>query len=350
MWYSIHFLRAIAAILVVAHHVPQYLAGRVDFPIFDFPHGAAGVDVFFVISGFVMHQATRKFGVSSVYFLRARLLRILPMYWICTLLLSSLAIFLPSLFKTFSVGPIEAVKSLFFLPVYNNSGYFRPVLQQGWTLQYEMLFYLFTGLALLGWRRHASLISALLIFSVAILISISGLDLYHSAWQFFAPISCEFGYGVALGYLFCSQRFLRACENKYASILGFVFLILGCWLISASDPVKLDYVRPVYWGGGAFFVVCGLLIFEKRFAWLHRRIDWLHYFGDSSYVLYLTHGFAFSLLSKIIHTHLLLNGLVSMLVYAVGALLFGVLFHLFCEVPVNRTIAAFRSPGKLVVN
>ncbi|SRR6266571_871351 len=88
MLQSIQILRAVAALLVLAGHLWATLAwlGKPD-ALPNFVAGAAGVDLFFVISGFVMvHSSEKFFGQpgGSVQFLLRRLARIVPLYWVAT--------------------------------------------------------------------------------------------------------------------------------------------------------------------------------------------------------------------------------------------------------------------------
>src|SRR5246127_1178159 len=91
---SIQYLRGIAAFAVVCFHAFQWtnVAGLTPT---DFPTGAAGVDVFFVISGFVMWVTTDRDPPKPLEFLRRRAVRILPPYWLFTLLAAVLALTLP---------------------------------------------------------------------------------------------------------------------------------------------------------------------------------------------------------------------------------------------------------------
>src|SRR5689334_15104148 len=121
---SIQVLRAVAACAVVALHAyPEAHA-----PPGNAGYGAAGVDLFFVISGFIMaHVAQER---SPGQFLRDRLWRIYPLWWIAVL---------PWLFMV-PRGPTFIVSSLSLWPIYAG-GYYVPVLKVGWTLSFELMFY-----------------------------------------------------------------------------------------------------------------------------------------------------------------------------------------------------------------
>lgn len=346
MWYSVHLLRAIAAILVVSHHASHYLIGRVGFDVPEFLQGAAGVDIFFLISGFVMHQATQKKNLTSFHFFRARLLRIVPMYWLSTVALASAALVLPMLFKTFSTTLDATVQSLLFLPVYDAKGVFRPVLQQGWTLQYEMLFYTLTALAIFVNSRRASLISSGFITAIALLLYASQINLHFSWLQIFAPIAIEFSLGVLLGYAFNSPFAASFQKRTAAPFIGLTLIVIGASIIASYTPTFVDLERLLHWGGGAFLIMIGALLLESFAKAFQKKIHIIGLLGDSSYVLYLIHGVAFSFASKIIPIDRLQHWLTANMALTCFAILLGILFHIYVEKPTNRLIhRALNQPG-----
>jgi peptidoglycan/LPS O-acetylase OafA/YrhL len=150
----VQILRAVAASLVVADHTYGALVYRkvpvaADMPAADLC-GSLGVAAFFVLSGLIMmRQSAGRFGSwqDSVLFAYRRVTRIFPMYWIATYLWfrSTLTWGLK-----FDHAKEQMVGSLLFLPnVYSTSYRLMPLLQPGWTLNYEMWFYLLFALALL---------------------------------------------------------------------------------------------------------------------------------------------------------------------------------------------------------
>jgi hypothetical protein len=131
--FTLQLLRALAAILVILTHSSS-AAIHLDF-------GAIGVDIFFAISGIVMILSTvklRKQADAAVVFLRRRVVRIVPMYWLFTLLAVIVEVALSRRYGA-AVGKhytaIEVLRSLFFL------GKAWPVLIVGWTLNFEAFFY-----------------------------------------------------------------------------------------------------------------------------------------------------------------------------------------------------------------
>lgn len=144
---SIQALRAVAAFAVVVHHVGLTLNSYYPAPLSSTLTlltglGAAGVDLFFVISGYIIFRSTSKLesGFSSARsFLRKRVLRIYPAYWIWTSVLLLMwigGLALKSHQYSFSV----IAGSYLLVPVTRADGSLHPVLDQGWTLSFEMYF------------------------------------------------------------------------------------------------------------------------------------------------------------------------------------------------------------------
>jgi exopolysaccharide production protein ExoZ len=113
----------------------------------------SGVDQFFVISGFITAYTVRdQFGLprASLSFLRRRLIRIVPLYWATTTLFALIVVLIPSGVSTPAPTSTQYVLSLIFMPYAPSAGSVSPVFPLGWTLNYEMLFYVLFAVTLLG--------------------------------------------------------------------------------------------------------------------------------------------------------------------------------------------------------
>ena len=151
---SIHYLRGLAALLVVFHHgVLQFPGLRDRYAHFEF--GQAGVDIFFVISGFVIYLASIEGRIRPGEFVKRRIVRIVPLYWVATLALVAAAVCAPQLFATTVVTPQNVGQSLLFIPSYSAAfpDQIWPVLVPGWSLNYEMFFYGLFALGLMSGAR-----------------------------------------------------------------------------------------------------------------------------------------------------------------------------------------------------
>jgi exopolysaccharide production protein ExoZ len=157
---KIHFLqaaRAVAAWLVVADHALLELSGNASdsrITIFAWSLGRAGVYIFFVISGFVMvHISWENFAkrAAAAEFLRRRIIRIVPLYWLGTVA----AFASHKIWATHGAHASwsELVYSLTFVPYYSEEDGWHPILPGGWTLNYEMMFYVVFALGLMLPRK-----------------------------------------------------------------------------------------------------------------------------------------------------------------------------------------------------
>src|SRR5215467_252489 len=144
---GIQVLRALAAVLVTICHAQAEIA-KIGGLASAWPPAALanlagfGVDLFFVISGFIMVYSTDQlFGTAHgpMEFLKRRLLRIVPLYWIVTSLYLALTLLIPEFAKGYPAGFLIA--SYLFIPAARPDGVIEPLVGQGWTLNYEMLFY-----------------------------------------------------------------------------------------------------------------------------------------------------------------------------------------------------------------
>jgi exopolysaccharide production protein ExoZ len=150
---GVQVLRFAAAMLVVVMHITQAISIHITGtgPSHYWGAGSAGVDIFFVISGFVMAMSTSSLPAAGParlpqlsaawVFMRRRLLRIAPLYWFYTLLKVALLLAMPALAARSSVEPGHLAASLFFIPAMSPWGLVQPTLPVGWTLNFEMLFY-----------------------------------------------------------------------------------------------------------------------------------------------------------------------------------------------------------------
>src|SRR6218665_919655 len=147
---TIQYLRGFAALFVLASHALLYPV--VEHHLGYGRLGWLGVILFFVISGFIMVAVTGEGRFSAPDFLRRRFIRVVPMYWGATLLAAVLALLAPQFFKTTIYDTGQLIQSLLFIPFYNPATEdIRPLYKLGWTLNYEIFFYVcFALLAFLG--------------------------------------------------------------------------------------------------------------------------------------------------------------------------------------------------------
>jgi exopolysaccharide production protein ExoZ len=275
---SIQALRALAALAVTACHYDEVrliLGGHAQDPS-SLVALSAGVDLFFVISGFIMvYSSEQLFGQAGAAreFFSRRIARIVPLYWVTT----GLAIWLMS--RPYDVQSV--LKSLFFIPYRIGEGTIIPLHGVGWTLNFEMFFYVLFA-AVIGWPRKIA-VPAL---SVALaLIAAAGYmtQPMSAPLQFWSdPIVLEFVAGmlVALAYIHGIRLpgLLRVALVPAA--IGVVF-----WVGEQHLP---SGPRLLVWGVPAATIVACTVLGRRRDLpqWIAAPVKLL---GDASYSMYLLH-------------------------------------------------------------
>lgn len=344
-WTSVHGLRAFAAILVVIHHIPQYIRshGTPNFPQFE--TGAFGVDIFFAISGFVMFSTTNSPSTSPTKFLRDRAIRILPLYWLITLILGATLLLAPGIFPTFSTDIPTLAKSLAFAPVYGERGYIRPLLAMGWTLHYEVFFYLLTAgflYTLASPPINKALLASATIALGAIFIQLTGTDVRFSIAQLLAPISIEFLFGSAIGYAAKNTKFLDQ-PAQFRIPVTVLLLTTSIYLLSSLqlDNANVSLHRLFFWGIPGSFILISLLLNEEFISRFSQKKSKIYLLGSASYAIYLTHGISFSISNKIADFAHIANPLALSVLLISGALAIGILTHKYIEKSLQNWVSSF---------
>jgi exopolysaccharide production protein ExoZ len=279
---SIQVLRSIAALcIVIAHSITEIHQAGASFPSLPFDFGI-GVDIFFVVSGFVMVLTGSKRPENpsaSVEFLRRRLIRVAPLYWFYTSAMLFAIWLVPNQLNNGNISAPLVACSYIFLPCLNESGQYSPVLALGWTLNCEIFFCLIFALALLGRGGTAWFyrLSALLLISVAFGPVVGGV------WNFWGnPIILEFVVGAVLALIFID---LGLVQSRAAFLLA-VAISTGLYVVVTQELETrfLELVIPAI-----IFLTKFILDFSN--AW-ERRINGQAYpLGYSSYGLYRSHPF-----------------------------------------------------------
>lgn len=276
---SIQYLRGLAALGVLVFHAAERAGSA-------FGVGAAGVDVFFVISGFIMWVVTCRKTPSPGVFLWRRVQRIVPLYWAVTLVTAAIAVLVPFAFPSMQVTVEAVAKSLFFVPYHDPNGLIAPLIVPGWTLNYEMLFYLlFAGGLLAPARLRPWLVSAAIVGLVAARPLVDTTNPILAT--FTDPILLEFAAGIWLGKLWSENRLPAAKVGWALAGLG----VAGFTAVALAG-VDVSTARPLWWGAPALLLVAGAVSIERRGP--VPNLWPLRVLGDASYSVYLIHGLAIS--------------------------------------------------------
>jgi exopolysaccharide production protein ExoZ len=309
---NIQFLRAFAAIAVAVTHT-----GFV-FPYLK-PVGTFGVDVFFVISGYVMARICE---TNSRFFFRRRVLRIVPPYWAAT------------------------------IPFEKSNGLMQPLLFVGWSLNYEMFFYVVLGISLLVYRRGAVwLAGALILLTIVICSQLDDRSVFA---RFYArDISAEFVLGMISYYLCRAVPERLAVRMRLPMLVLLIASMLGLVLFEGLVP-HLDVPRSLTLGGLSFLLITsGALL--SRGGW-DTNVAAAVLVGDASYILYLIHPYGEFLLSRVIARHVPWLNIASgpgMLVTVALVVLAAIAVHVSVERPtiafLNRNFGGKRKSAEFAI-
>lgn len=319
---SIQYLRGFAALGVLLYHASQR-AGPT------FGAGAAGVDVFFVISGFIMWTISARRATGPGDFLLRRAGRIVPLYWTVTLLVVGLDLLRPSTFPNMRLDGPHVILSLLFLPHRDPMGDIAPVIIPGWTLNYEVFFYVVFAFTLLLPARRRSWALTSVLGGLCLL----GLFLPRHRWAavdtYCDPLVLEFVAGAWLAKASAAGR-LGSTRAAWGAIAAGL-LILTVVAVTGADVQ--GWARLLYWGLPALLVVWGALSLEA--AGRVGTLPPLKLLGDASYSVYLAHGLALSLAFKLMEG----RGFSAAAEIALSAP-FAVLVGLACYLLVERPLLA----------
>lgn len=278
----IQTFRGIAAVLVLLHHTSLsssvrngyvYLGGLVT-------PGWAGVDFFFVLSGFIIFYISHKdIGNcnKSRIFITNRIKRIYPIYWLITLSIIVVFHFFSSLGDKYDTSPLVILKSIFLWPQQ------LPLLKVSWSLSYEMLFYLLFTLVIIFGMRFAFLIT--IPWILLILFKLVGILTFPGSNFLLNPHNLEFIAGCLAAYLTINK--LPKSGYIYILLIGILGFILS-WVGGMNHLILQDYTSGILcFGISSFFVILGASSIESRKVLKVPKS--LIFLGDASYSIYLTH-------------------------------------------------------------
>ena len=297
---AVQVLRALAATLVVFQHAVMNWADKATAPgpMPSFPDmGDYGVKLFFCISGFIIvHTAMHMPSgwESSTTFWRRRIKRIVPLYWIVTA-----AYIVKTVASGQQVGVADVLQSYFFIPYVNPHGLVQPILGQGWSLNYEMLFYLtFGALFFLPRRWHAPAVAGLMTaLAAARAFGLLGNAASAGALYYWADsIVLYFVAGVMACLVAQHWRTQQwpALTQGWAALLATVIVV---WFAGFALPA--NEALAFAWMPVACVVPLMLCITAQArpiaAVWQPAVLA-----GDASYSTYLTHGFLMGPLARLL--------------------------------------------------
>lgn len=291
----IQVLRAIAALSVAVGHTQRnaILVAAANHREFDpilLDLTEAGVDLFFVISGFVMVFASRDLFATpggGLVFLSRRIARIVPLYWSMTTIFLTAMLVSPNLIPVGRLGPAEILASYFFVPYYRpEESWMHPVYSVGWTLNYEMFFYAVFGCVIAFPVKRALMV----LTAVFCTLTVAGVIFRPAPGIFFfwsRPIILEFVMGAWIGYV-------RLTEFRVTNWTAAILVLAGAAgfaLQVISGIYAHGYWRPLVWGLPAAAIIAAATLSNWNIA---ARGVWkpMVLLGGASYALYLVHPMA----------------------------------------------------------
>jgi peptidoglycan/LPS O-acetylase OafA/YrhL len=276
---GLQILRITAATMVVLTHATLFASERLDSHFGVWREGAVGVELFFVLSGFVMVYSSIKLMDDPngwKIFSERRIVRIVPLYWIATSIKVIALLFTAGYVLHTQFGAARTLESYFFLPAHNTEGGIGPVLNVGWTLNFEMFFYFLFALALLfrtNVYRFVGVVLALLALG-----SLFRQADWPAASFYLNTIVLDFFFGMVIARICLAGKHL---PNYLAiPLMGLGFLgLLGPWSLPAS-------VGHLFNGLAAALIVYSMASLEDVLTRIPRFVL---YMADASYAIYLFH-------------------------------------------------------------
>lgn len=295
---GVQYMRALASCMVLIGHViaeaEHYL--KVDMGLGVIPW-TRGVDIFFVISGFIIMVSAQKYferpqGVAQ--FLRNRFTRVVPLYWFFTTLMLAVLLIMPGAAKDTQLDWGQVVTSYLFIPYERYDGRAAPILSLGWTLNFEIFFYALFALALFMPKRIGPMV---IVCAMAVWVALGAIADFGPAvlrvWS--NPLILEFCFGVLLGHVYVHHWSGAQGRNRTAAVL----LVMGFGLLMALNTIP-EMPRWIASGLPVTIMVGAVVFFwhQRSITGPLSRLGLL--LGDSSYALYLSHRFALRALTLVL--------------------------------------------------
>lgn len=274
---SLQILRMIAATSVVYYHI----YAKPNF-------GSFGVDIFFVLSGFVIALVIQD-QTSQKQFAINRISRIVPIYWILTTALFLLIYIYPPIVQKTTAQTATFflyLKSLFFIAYYDIGQVKPPLLRVGWTLNYEMFFYCIVWLSLLFFSKRAVGFTIIIIAGVFVAPILINIDNPFFLEFFGNYYLLEFLLGIAVFHVFRSKRI------TIPSALCPLVALISYFFMAYIDSNNIPGYRLLFFGLPSTILLMAMLGNEDFYAKSSSKLILaLTLMGDASYATYLSHFF-----------------------------------------------------------
>jgi peptidoglycan/LPS O-acetylase OafA/YrhL len=321
---SIQYLRGLAALAVVLHHASgailvHYAVEQKDF----YSWGAGGVDLFFIISGFIMMYITFGKEINVKDFLYKRIIRIYPIFYVYATIALMIFLISPNSINRSASLPTKVLPSYLLIPYTE----FVNLVQVAWTLVYEVHFYFLFALSLLFFNKYRYIFAGLFLsfFSISSLLNYESFYLKYIS----DPIILEFLLGMILFFLVSKK-----ITKDLVCLIIFAFIAFLILKVNNGLPERI-----IYYGLPSFVLMYLLLSLDYKGLSLSKDnivSKVLLKLGDSSYSLYLSHSFVLGAGVIVLNRmHLINNNTVQVMIFilSICAVIWGWISYKFIEKP-----------------
>ena len=350
MYYGIHYLRGIAALMVVMHHCAKYLPENIRTPIFG--GAASGVDIFFMISGFIIVVATQNMAANTpLKFIGRRVFRIYPALIFC-MIVGFATIYADK-------GWLDIGRAITPLPIdysMDAPAFGYNLMGPAWTLTYEIMFYSFFCLAMTINHKHRALISAALMsiqcfaiqtyfngefsFSAYTQLQTSGVSpIYSYLKNASSTMFFEFIYGMVIAELFVKYKHLISKQAGLASVL--LGSSIYVWLYASQSTPGFGIT---YFGMWSAFLFAGVCLYQAGNK--TSRFAPLAFLGNISYSIYISHYVVMGVIEK--NNTLQFSSLGSLSQFSIvmsACIIAGAFVHFVIEKPFIKIGKAITDPS-----
>ena len=268
----IQILRFLGACCVILYH--SGIAGE---------FGYFGVELFSFVSGYIMIYTTQS-AQSDKGFLLKRGIRLIPLYWALTILYYGIICIRPSLSIMSEPKPEYLIKSMLFIPFQNSYGYDTPILGAGWTLNYEVMFYLIFFLAMKVCHKHRAMITVGITAALTVVNWILPGEHFYIGY-YANSFLLEFSMGILDFYLIEKVQEYRN-QKRVRVFCTMTAFVLALWMIFFGGRIS-GIPRFLYPGIPMFALFCTLILGwgKKQFPKVLVEL------GNMSYSIYLIEYF-----------------------------------------------------------
>lgn len=332
---SIEFSRGIAALLVVLYHATGLISAKLHIiPLHGFfMFGASGVDFFFVLSGFIIFHVHR-YDIGHpdkiAPYIRKRLIRVFPVYWVVLAVIIPIYFIVPSFGAPYDRGLRVILSSIFLIPLPSH----RPVLAVAWTLCYEFFFYAI--FVLLLFKRKSGYIFLGVWLSAIVVNVLLGERVSYPLSFVCNAYNLEFMMGLTIAIAINRVR-----DNWIILLVGILgFFITG--MMQTHGVLESNISLRIMYGTASAMIILGAVPLELQGAIKLPR--WAILLGASSYSIYLVHYPFLSALAKVT-AHFRLSPDLLLLLLASLSVVCGVSFHVWVERPLLMLLRGRPDPS-----